>query len=70
MPPFSDKKSKLGHYRENNSGTERCCRYPLFAGQQAGLGVRDLIHRLEAGMSIGQLTGYLVARLADKPLEN
>ncbi len=42
----------------------------IIAGQQAGLGVRDLIQLLEAGMSVGQLTGYLVAKLADKPLDN
>lgn len=42
----------------------------IFAGQQAGLGVRDLIDLLEAGMSIGQLTEYLVAKLTEKPLES
>lgn len=42
----------------------------IFAGQQAGLGVRDLVKLLEAGMSVEQLMDYLAAKLADRPVEN
>lgn len=42
----------------------------ILVGREAGLNVRDLINLLEAGMSIGQLTDYLVAKLADRPVEN
>ncbi len=38
----------------------------ILAGREAGLSVRDLINLLEAGMSIGQLTDYLVDKLADR----
>lgn len=37
----------------------------IIAGQQAGLGVRDLINLLEAGMSVEQLIAYLAAKLGD-----
>jgi len=42
----------------------------IIVAHHAGLRVRDLINLLEAGMSIGQLTDYLVAKLADRPVEN
>lgn len=42
----------------------------IFAGREAGLNVGDLIDLLDAGMSVGQLTDYLVAKLADRPVEN
>lgn len=56
--------------RKGIQGLDAVADILIFAGQQAGLGVRDLIDLLEAGMSIGQLAEYLVAKLADKPLEN
>lgn len=40
----------------------------IFAAQQAGLGVRDLIRLLEAGMSAEQLMYYLGAKLAERPI--
>jgi len=42
----------------------------ILAGREAGLGVRDLINLLDAGMSISQLTDYLVAKMANKRVEN
>ena len=42
----------------------------IFAAQQAGLAVRDLVNLLEAGMSVEQLMDYLAAKLADRPVEN
>lgn len=42
----------------------------IFAAQQAGLGVRDLVQLLEAGTSVEQLMDYLAAKLADRPVEN
>ncbi len=42
----------------------------IFAGQQVGLGVRDLVNLLEAGMNVEQLVDYLAAKLADRPVEN
>ena len=42
----------------------------IWAGQQAGLRVRDLLSLLEAGMTVEQLADYLASKLADKPLEN
>jgi len=42
----------------------------ILVGREAGLTVRDLINLLDAGMSIGQLTNYLVAKLGDRHVEN
>jgi hypothetical protein len=51
-------------------GLEAVADILIFAAQQAGLGVRDLIRLLEAGMSAEQLMDCIAAKLADKPLEN
>lgn len=42
----------------------------LFAGQQVGLGVRDLVNLLEAGMNFEQLVDYLAGKVAARPVEN
>lgn len=56
--------------RKGIQGLDAAADILIFAGRQAGLGVRDLIDLLEAGMSIGQLAEYLVAKLTEKPLES
>jgi hypothetical protein len=42
----------------------------ILAGREAGLSVRDLINLLDAGMSISQLTDYLLAKMANRRVEN
>ena len=42
----------------------------ILVGREAGLSVRDLINLLDAGMSISQLTDYLVAEMSNRRVEN
>lgn len=55
---------------ENDQNLERAVEKMILVGQQAGLGVSDLIRLLNEGMTVEQLLRYLAAKLEDWPVEN